>query len=417
MELRGKLVQSLANLKSDLLFHFRDKDGAPSLWDAAGRDTVLRHARRSCHPNAQLKMHKPSQRLYLVALEVLERNQPVTLPHGSVTDGANTISRENCGKDCTYNPNLNMKHSPQRRTRLNTMSEESDREGESPLSPTDRKLTREEKKIEQAMKIFAQMEKDTARKRDRNPTSVIFRSRGDSDKESPNESGKQRRRRRRRKRRNSRKSRQSGSGPGSSQLHSGDDSDVSTGDEFPSPRGKHDSGREDDDDKILGMDDAAGLLIALGSARHNPTSGRRTPPPSSLEMDTSPSTPLSSTCLLVAAAVGQLAPGFKFPKTKKVGFFFFFKFLVLNSYFVLQGLMNEWLGKSPEPDLSPSTEMGPGSGHGDLPLPPGAPKLSNLSNRLYYPPRDNGTGFSEFGKKRWLRQAISEVTEPPLGMS
>jgi hypothetical protein len=31
-----------------------------------------------------------------------------------------------------------------------------------------------------------------------------------------------------------------------------------------------------------------------------------------------PPTPLSSACLLVAAAVGPLAPGFKFPKTKKV---------------------------------------------------------------------------------------------------
>lgn len=31
-----------------------------------------------------------------------------------------------------------------------------------------------------------------------------------------------------------------------------------------------------------------------------------------------PPAPLSSTCMLVAAAVGPLAPGFKFPNTKKV---------------------------------------------------------------------------------------------------
>lgn len=37
-----------------------------------------------------------------------------------------------------------------------------------------------------------------------------------------------------------------------------------------------------------------------------------------------PPAPLSSTCMLVAAAVGPLAPGFKFPNTKKVIKFFNF---------------------------------------------------------------------------------------------
>ncbi|KDR16326.1 Histone-lysine N-methyltransferase MLL5 [Zootermopsis nevadensis] len=53
-----------------------------------------------------------------------------------------------------------------------------------------------------------------------------------------------------------------------------------------------------------------------------------------------PPTPLSSACLLVAAAVGPLAPGFKFPKTKKV-------------------LMNEWLNKSPELPSTPSSTIPP----------------------------------------------------------
>lgn len=39
-----------------------------------------------------------------------------------------------------------------------------------------------------------------------------------------------------------------------------------------------------------------------------------------------PPAPLSNTCMLVAAAVGPLAPGFKFPNTKKVYFFIFNKF-------------------------------------------------------------------------------------------
>lgn len=34
-----------------------------------------------------------------------------------------------------------------------------------------------------------------------------------------------------------------------------------------------------------------------------------------------PPAPLSNTCMLVAAAVGPLAPGFKFPNTKKVTFY------------------------------------------------------------------------------------------------
>ncbi|KAF7995176.1 hypothetical protein HCN44_004648 [Aphidius gifuensis] len=99
---------------------------------------------------------------------------------------------------------------------------------------------------------------------------------------------------------------------------------------------------------------AAGLLLALassGNANNNNNnindnlSACQLPPPppplcksptcdsgasSSSSQSSTPSTPLSSACLLVAAAVGPLAPGFKFPKTKKV-------------------LMNEWLRKSPEP--------------------------------------------------------------------
>lgn len=62
--------------------------------------------------------------------------------------------------------------------------------------------------------------------------------------------------------------------------------------------------------------DAAGLLLALGG-RYLP--GQKTPTrEKESENEGSPPTPLSSACLLVAAAVGPLAPGFRFPKTKKV---------------------------------------------------------------------------------------------------
>ncbi|EFN88544.1 Histone-lysine N-methyltransferase MLL5 [Harpegnathos saltator] len=95
-----------------------------------------------------------------------------------------------------------------------------------------------------------------------------------------------------------------------------------------------------------GIPTAAGLLLALANSNAPP--GPPSSPPlqqptpvksptcdsgaSSSSQSSTPSTPLSSACLLVAAAVGPLAPGLKFPKTKKA-------------------LMNEWLKESP--DLPP----------------------------------------------------------------
>ncbi|XP_049844073.1 uncharacterized protein LOC126297385 isoform X1 [Schistocerca gregaria] len=95
-----------------------------------------------------------------------------------------------------------------------------------------------------------------------------------------------------------------------------------------------------------------------------------------------PPTNLSSACLLVAAAVGPLAPGFKFPKTKKV-------------------LMNEWLSKSPDPPAVPPLPSPP--------VPSDCPRssagLEPGINRLVQGPAS--------AKKRWLRQAISEECDSP----
>ncbi|PSN38835.1 hypothetical protein C0J52_12608 [Blattella germanica] len=153
-----------------------------------------------------------------------------------------------------------------------------------------------------------------------------------------------------------------------------------------------------------------------------------------------PPTPLSSACLLVAAAVGPLAPGFKFPKTKKV-------------------LMNEWLNKSPEIPSTPATVPPPLSSPilprpSDLPLNPSdlilnpqvadsygfAPHhspskslatLAQAANRVALgsstsptphfcrnsvnargPTSAPGGGVGS-AKKRWLRQAISEECDSP----
>lgn len=65
---------------------------------------------------------------------------------------------------------------------------------------------------------------------------------------------------------------------------------------------------------------AAGLLLALANAENqmNSKSPERICRDIDSNSNSSPETPLSSACLLVAAAVEPLEPGFKFPKTKKV---------------------------------------------------------------------------------------------------
>ncbi|XP_032683308.1 uncharacterized protein LOC116849840 isoform X2 [Odontomachus brunneus] len=242
----------------------------------------------------------------------------------------------------------------------------------------------------------------------------------------------------------------------SSQLHTPakDTSDVSN----TAPSGHH-----------QGIPTAAGLLLALANSNAPP--GPPSSPPlqqptpvksptcdsgaSSSSQSSTPSTPLSSACLLVAAAVGPLAPGLKFPKTKKV-------------------LMNEWLKESPDlpppqasiiPQVSPLSALPTASAlpnsinsalcirQSDFPLPsttvdPSAEFLSqsyaakslatlvqaanSVSGICDSPPQqqrkqqaavihsafnnNNGGGCpvsTGSAKKRWLRQAISEECDSP----
>ncbi|KAL0276870.1 UNVERIFIED_CONTAM: hypothetical protein PYX00_004343 [Menopon gallinae] len=491
VEIRGKFLFSDEQPgKSECLFFYRfPKDGSEIVVDASGEENMVRSARRSCRPNTQMKhcIVKGSLRLYLIATEDLNKNQELTIAHNSISD--NSSQKEGCvcrSRECPFavqKQSQNVSHTERRRRgRRRTVSDESEgspvknkkenisksqaeqvrknssfvQSNRSPCSPVqpetrvdkDRKLTRDERKIEQAMKIFAQMERDTARKKDKDrPQLPLITSRkeshlsskADSDKESPVESNKSRRRRRRRRRRSRKARLPSGASAISvTQFNSGD-SDMSSADELPSPRRKailkdsRDSDLQSPTDKNSSpridkrrdscssrdrdkRNDAAGLLLALGlSGQKTPTREKES------ENEGSPPTPLSSACLLVAAAVGPLAPGFRFPKTKK-------------------GLMNEWLNKSPEhsnQEFSPSVEVPLPSLQAESSLPPGAPKLSNLSNRLFSPIGDDksldlkvdpikdprilldgrtpsGTPAG-FGKKRWLRQAISEECDAPQG--
>lgn len=148
-----------------------------------------------------------------------------------------------------------------------------------------------------------------------------------------------------------------------------------------------------------------GLLLSLANGDNvsRMEASNKTPPhdtdSNSNSAHSSPETPLSSACLLVAAAVGPLEPGFKFPKTKK-------------------GLMNEWLNKT---DIQSASAISPSS------LTPHLHAASEYdTNTGFYGPvkslsaitQTGGTaGFCESSttveprgsaKKRWLRQAISE---------
>lgn len=160
------------------------------------------------------------------------------------------------------------------------------------------------------------------------------------------------------------------------------------------------------DEETGSPDKAVGLLLSLANGDNTTArmeANNKTPPhdmdSNSNSAHSSPETPLSSACLLVAAAVGPLEPGFKFPKTKK-------------------GLMNEWLNKT---DIQSASAISPSSFN---------PHLSTSGSEYdtstgFYTPVKNLPATSQGGssglcevpsstqprgsaKKRWLRQAISE---------
>ncbi|XP_019886348.2 uncharacterized protein LOC105276642 isoform X3 [Ooceraea biroi] len=251
-----------------------------------------------------------------------------------------------------------------------------------------KKMTREERKMEAIMKAFERLEKAEQRKQEvqarnaqRKESSGTHSDNEDSHPTTTGQSkgGKQTnnserplRRKRRKGRARTTSSSQSQSNTNRRTRLNSADSDVSSGDESNSVQSppllnqKRPSSRDvsyshlqasvknatssDGTSDNIGSSSgnqriptAAGLLLALANSN---APGPPSSPPllqptpvksptcdsgaSSSSQSSTPSTPLSSTCLLVAAAVGPLAPGFKFPKTKKV-------------------LMNEWLKESPDP--------------------------------------------------------------------
>ncbi|XP_011881365.1 PREDICTED: uncharacterized protein LOC105569474 isoform X2 [Vollenhovia emeryi] len=361
-----------------------------------------------------------------------------------------------------------------------------------------KKMTREERKMEAIMKAFERLEKAEQRKQEVQARNAQRKESGGthSDNEDNHSSTGQsknsktnlerplRRRRRKGRARTTSSSQGSGRRP---RLNSAE-SDVSSGDESNSMQSPPLLGQNRPLSRDVpysshlhtptksttgnistgssgshqGIPTAAGLLLALANSNapgppSSPPLQQPTPVKSptcdsgasSSSQSSTPSTPLSSACLLVAAAVGPLAPGFKFPKTKKV-------------------LMNEWLKESPDPPQANIPQVSPLSA---LPS-AGPPVLQNSMNPLcgrHFPPtpaetsadflsqsyaakslatlvqaansvsgicdsppqrrqqqqavpgnnnNNNGNGgcpavSSGSAKKRWLRQAISEECDSP----
>ncbi|XP_057318723.1 uncharacterized protein LOC130663489 isoform X2 [Microplitis mediator] len=365
----------------------------------------------------------------------------------------------------------------------------------SPVTPTSqetskkdkKKMTREERKMEAIMKAFERLEKAEQRKQEVQARNAQRKESGGahSDNDDPPLSlptkPKQQHIERplRRKRRKGRARTTSSSHSQSSRrtrLNSAD-SDMSSGDEsimMQSPPSSCIPNREapfsprlhtptkDENCVAMARDSnnqtiptAAGLLLALANSNvPGPSSPPlQQPPPSksptcdsgasSSSQSSTPSTPLSSACLLVAAAVGPLAPGFKFPKTKKA-------------------MMNEWLRDSPDTPHPPHVQLPPHISPNISPMtsvPSPSPVIPSTNRSIDFlsptdpspefltqsyaakslatlvqaansvsgicdsPPQrkqvvvaQNANGCpvsSGSAKKRWLRQAISEECDSP----
>ncbi|KAK4876057.1 hypothetical protein RN001_012479 [Aquatica leii] len=268
---------------------------------------------------------------------------------------------------------------------------------ESCSSSDKRKLSREERKIEAIMKAFERMEKQEQRRQEHQAKQAHRRESEPCPSlkdEDLKESKIKRRRRKGRARTVS-----TNSQARQNRLNSSDSLYATSGDEcMLSPTDSIHTPSKDICDNSPHKD--VGLLTTCENSNR---SDLKSPIPNvdcnSNSANSSPETPLSSACLLVAAAVEPLEPNFKFPKTKK-------------------GLMNEWINKSTECVQSASS-ISPSS------LTPHIVPVDNYyetsSNNNFFTPSKNLVALAQAAnycdlptqslgnaKKRWLRQAISE---------
>nr|XP_012218339.1 PREDICTED: LOW QUALITY PROTEIN: uncharacterized protein LOC105669787 [Linepithema humile] len=312
-----------------------------------------------------------------------------------------------------------------------------------------KKMTREERKMEAIMKAFERMEKAEQRKQEvqarnaqRKESSGTHSDNEDShsttgqSKNSKHHSERPLRRKRRKGRARTTSTSQSQQTTRRTRMNSAE-SDVSSGDESNSvqsppllgqnrtpnrdiPYSSHlhtpgknammDGASNTGSSSTQGIPTAAGLLLALANSNapgppSSPPLQQPTPVKSptcdsgasSSSQSSTPSTPLSSACLLVAAAVGPLAPGFKFPKTKKV-------------------LMNEWLKESPDPPQANIPQVSP------LPALPSAPTLHNSMNTLCarpseFPPLQSTDPSAEFLSQSYAAKSLATLVQAANSVS
>ncbi|KAF5306980.1 hypothetical protein FQR65_LT07203 [Abscondita terminalis] len=269
---------------------------------------------------------------------------------------------------------------------------------ESCSSSDKRKLSREERKIEAIMKAFERMEKQEQRRQEHQAKQAHRRESEPcpSLKDEDLKDSKIKRRRRKGRARTV----STNSQVRQNRLNSSDSLYATSGDEcMLSPTDSIHAPAKD----ICAHSPHKDIGLLTTVCDNSNRSDLKSPVPNvdcnSNSANSSPETPLSSACLLVAAAVEPLEPNFKFPKTKK-------------------GLMNEWIHKSTECVQSASS-ISPSS------LTPHIVPVDNYyetaSNNNFFGPSKNLVALSQAAnycdlptqplgnaKKRWLRQAISE---------
>ncbi|XP_064211285.1 uncharacterized protein upSET isoform X2 [Tribolium castaneum] len=267
-----------------------------------------------------------------------------------------------------------------------------------------KKLSREERKLEAILRAIAQMEKADQRKQEHQAKQAHRRESEpgpgkDEDKAEPKMKRKRRKGRARTSSTHTPASRRNRLNSTDSYLTSGDETLLSPHDSAPPnrPSMKDTEYKENTQGNQQNTSDKdVGLLLALSNGEKTNKSPPRETDSNSNSAQSSPETHLSSACLLVQAAVEPMEQGFKFPKTKKV-------------------LMNEWLNKVPEPVHSASS-ISPSS------LTPHINTGTDYeSNVGFYNPGKSLVALAQVAsfcdtnvqprgsaKKRWLRQAISE---------
>jgi adenosine/AMP kinase len=267
-----------------------------------------------------------------------------------------------------------------------------------------KKLSREERKLEAILRAIAQMEKADQRKQEHQAKQAHRRESEpgpgkDEDKVEPKLKRKRRKGRARTSSTNTPTNRRNRLNSTDSYLTSGDETLLSPHDNAPvnRPSMKDNDYKENTQGNQQNCAEKdVGLLLALSNGEKANKSPPRETDSNSNSAQSSPETHLSSACLLVQAAVEPMEQGFKFPKTKKV-------------------LMNEWLNKVPEPVHSASS-ISPSS------LTPHINTSTDYdSNVGFYTPGKSLVALAQVAsfcdtnvqprgnaKKRWLRQAISE---------